>query len=59
MEGYCEFVKNAVLNKNVLSANQDLDPGNVVLQLPAIVAGPGRGKLPVCVGCLHLVEKEY
>jgi len=58
MEGYCEFVKNAVLNKNVLSANQDLDPGNVVLQLPAIVAGPGRGKLPVCVGCLHLFDKD-
>ena len=55
MEVKTEAIKNAVLTKDILVTDKDLQPGDIVLQLPAIVCGPGRGKQPVCLGCLHLV----
>ena len=37
---------------NELIAQCDFEPGDVILMLPSLVAGPGRDKAPVCLGCL-------
>eukprot|EP00092_Neocalanus_flemingeri_P013011 GFUD01014021.1.p1 GENE.GFUD01014021.1~~GFUD01014021.1.p1 ORF type:complete len:502 (+),score=117.10 GFUD01014021.1:107-1612(+) len=58
MEGNSQVIKNAKLTGNIFSTNQNLEPGDIVLQLPPDVAGPGRGKQPVCLGCLHLAGKD-
>ena len=55
MEVKGETVKNAVLTKDFLVTDKELEAGDIVLQLPAVVCGPGRGKQPLCLGCLHLV----
>jgi hypothetical protein len=55
MEIKTEAIKKAVLTKDVLVTDQDLQACDIVLQLPAVVCGPGRGKQPVCLGCLHMV----
>merc|ERR1712106_504402 len=51
MEVNTQTIKNADLVNNVFTANRDIGPSQIVLQLPAVVSGPGRGTKPVCLGC--------
>ena len=40
-----------------LVTKSQLEESDVVIQLPPVVAGPGRGNVPVCLGCLSSVTK--
>ena len=39
-----------------LVAGATFSPGNVVVECPALVAGPGRARTPVCLACLATVS---
>jgi len=44
---------------NVAVASKDLVPGEVILHEAAVVSGPGRAGLPVCITCYNIVDGEY
>jgi len=44
---------------NVAIASKDLIAGEVLLHEAAVVSGPGRAGLPVCITCYNIVDGEY
>jgi len=54
-----EPVSNLSFKDGVSIANKDLLPGEIILREPALVSGPGRAGLPVCITCYGIVDGEY
>ena len=48
--------RNTNMANDKLQANEDIEPSGLVHQMNPVVCGPGRGKIPVCLGCLQQVH---
>ena len=52
-------VNNLEVVDGVTVTKCDVAAGEVLLHAPALVTGPGRGGLPVCISCYARVDGEY
>lgn len=52
-------VSKLEVKNNVAVASKDLVPGDVILHEAALVSGPGRAGIPLCISCYSIVDGEY
>lgn len=52
-------VSKLEVKNHVAVASKDLAAGEVILHEAALVSGPGRAGIPLCISCYSIVDGEY
>ena len=50
------MMNNTVIKEGIIVAGDNIAAGDVILQVPMFLSGPGREQKPVCLGCLKPVR---